>query len=191
MSEVVCVGALDAAVPVGVGAEDELHPTSTGTTIDASVSQEKERMRMLQGEALERGSPTKMKRWSRRDRPSAPPRVLSTHGAAARDRISAGAARFFVVFGKRARDCYRPASMGIVSWIVFGLLAGIVAKFVMPGKDGGGFITTTLLGILGAIVGGVIGNRMGWGSITGFNLPSFGLAVGGALVVLVVHRLLR
>lgn len=81
--------------------------------------------------------------------------------------------------------------MGIVSWIVFGLLAGIVAKFVMPGKDGGGFITTTLLGILGAIVGGVIGNRMGWGSITGFNLPSFGLAVGGALVVLVVHRLLR
>jgi uncharacterized membrane protein YeaQ/YmgE (transglycosylase-associated protein family) len=81
--------------------------------------------------------------------------------------------------------------MGIVSWIVFGLLAGIVAKFVMPGKDGGGFITTTLLGILGAIVGGVVGNRMGWGSITGFNLPSFGLAVGGALVVLVVHRLLR
>ena len=81
--------------------------------------------------------------------------------------------------------------MGIVSWIVFGLLAGVVAKFVMPGKDGGGFITTTLLGILGAIVGGVIGNRMGWGSITGFNLPSFGLAVGGALVVLVVHRLLR
>jgi uncharacterized membrane protein YeaQ/YmgE (transglycosylase-associated protein family) len=81
--------------------------------------------------------------------------------------------------------------MGIVSWIVFGLLAGIVAKFVMPGKDGGGFITTTLLGILGAIVGGVIGNRMGWGSITGFNLPSFGLAVGGALAVLVVHRLLR
>lgn len=81
--------------------------------------------------------------------------------------------------------------MGIVSWIVFGLLAGIVAKFVMPGKDGGGFITTTLLGILGAIVGGVVGNRMGWGSITGFNLSSFGLAVGGALVVLVVHRLLR
>ena len=81
--------------------------------------------------------------------------------------------------------------MGIVSWIVFGLIAGVVAKFFMPGKDGGGFIVTTLLGILGAIVGGFIGTRLGWGSITGFNLHSFGLAVGGGLVVLVVHRLLR
>lgn len=81
--------------------------------------------------------------------------------------------------------------MGILSWIVFGLLAGLVAKFVMPGKDGGGFITTTALGILGAIVGGFIGTRLGWGSVTGVNLPSFGLAVGGALVLLVVHRMLR
>jgi uncharacterized membrane protein YeaQ/YmgE (transglycosylase-associated protein family) len=91
-----------------------------------------------------------------------------------------------------ARICgYVPHTMGILSWIVFGLLAGLVAKFVMPGKDGGGFITTTALGILGAIVGGFIGTRLGWGSVTGFNLPSFGLAVGGALVLLVVHRMLR
>lgn len=81
--------------------------------------------------------------------------------------------------------------MGILSWVVFGLIAGLIAKLVMPGKDGGGFITTTLLGIVGAILGGFIGTRFGWGSITGFNLPSFGLAVGGALVVLVIHRMLR
>jgi len=81
--------------------------------------------------------------------------------------------------------------MGIVSWIVFGLIAGVIAKLVMPGKDGGGFITTTLLGIVGSIVGGFIGTRLGWGSITGFNLQSFGLAVGGGLVVLVIHRMLK
>lgn len=81
--------------------------------------------------------------------------------------------------------------MGIVSWIVFGLIAGALAKLVMPGKDGGGFIVTTLLGIVGSIVGGVIGTQLGWGSITGFNLRSFGLAVGGGLVVLAIHRLLK
>ena len=70
--------------------------------------------------------------------------------------------------------------MGILSWIVFGLIAGLIAKFVMPGKDGGGFITTTLLGVVGAVLGGFAGTRFGLGSITGFNLQSFGLAVGGA-----------
>ena len=43
--------------------------------------------------------------------------------------------------------------MGILSWIVLGLLAGIIAKWIMPGRDGGGFILTTILGIIGAIVG--------------------------------------
>ncbi len=53
------------------------------------------------------------------------------------------------------------------------------------------FIATTLLGIVGAILGGFLGTRLGWGSITGFDLHSFGLAVGGALVVLIIHRMLR
>lgn len=44
--------------------------------------------------------------------------------------------------------------MSIISWIILGLLAGILAKWIMPGKDGGGFIMTTLLGIAGAVVGG-------------------------------------
>ena len=46
--------------------------------------------------------------------------------------------------------------MGILSWIIFGLIAGILAKWIMPGKDGGGFILTVLLGIVGAVVGGYI-----------------------------------
>ena len=44
--------------------------------------------------------------------------------------------------------------MGILSWIIFGLIAGIIAKWIMPGKDGGGFILTVVLGIVGAVVGG-------------------------------------
>ncbi len=81
--------------------------------------------------------------------------------------------------------------MGFLSWALFGLLAGLLAKFIMPGRDGGGLIATTLLGILGAVLGGFAGTRLGWGSVTGFDLHSFGLAVGGGLVVLIVHRLLR
>ena len=81
--------------------------------------------------------------------------------------------------------------MGIVAWIVFGLIAGLMAKFVMPGRDGGGFIVTTLLGIGGAMVGGFIGTQLGWGDVSGFNFKSFGLAIGGALIVLGVFRMLR
>ncbi|HQY61028.1 MAG: GlsB/YeaQ/YmgE family stress response membrane protein [Myxococcales bacterium] len=81
--------------------------------------------------------------------------------------------------------------MGFLSWALFGLIAGIVAKFILPGRDGGGLIATTLLGIVGAVVGGFAGTRLGWGSVTGFDLHSFGLAVGGGLVVLIVHRMLR
>ncbi len=81
--------------------------------------------------------------------------------------------------------------MGIISWIVFGLLAGILAKFVMPGDDGGGFIKTTLLGVAGAVVGGFIGTRIGFGDVTGFNLRSFAIAIAGALLVLWAYRKIR
>jgi len=63
--------------------------------------------------------------------------------------------------------------MGILSWIVMGLLVGIVAKFIMPGGDSGGIIITILLGIGGAFVGGYVASFLGIGSFTGFNLGSF------------------
>ncbi|MBW1762697.1 MAG: GlsB/YeaQ/YmgE family stress response membrane protein [Deltaproteobacteria bacterium] len=81
--------------------------------------------------------------------------------------------------------------MGIVSWILFGLLAGILAKFMMPGDDGGGFIKTTVLGVVGAIVGGFIGTRLGFGEVTGFNVRSFAIASAGAVLVLWLYRMVK
>ncbi|EBS0850114.1 GlsB/YeaQ/YmgE family stress response membrane protein [Salmonella enterica subsp. enterica serovar Carno] len=82
--------------------------------------------------------------------------------------------------------------MGIIAWIIFGLIAGVIAKLLMPGRDGGGFILTCILGIVGAVVGGWLATMFGiGGSISGFNLHSFLVAVVGAIVVLVVFRLLR
>ncbi len=78
--------------------------------------------------------------------------------------------------------------MGLLSWIVFGLLAGIIAKFLMPGPDGGGIIITIVLGIVGAVVGGFIGSALGLGDVTGFNIRSFIIAVGGAILVLLLYR---
>lgn len=82
--------------------------------------------------------------------------------------------------------------MGIIAWIIFGLIAGVIAKLLMPGRDGGGFILTCILGIVGAVVGGWLATMFGiGGSISGFNLHSFLVAVVGAIVVLVIFRLLR
>ncbi len=70
-------------------------------------------------------------------------------------------------------------------------MAGAIAKLLMPGRDPGGWIVTMLLGIVGAVVGGWIGSAL-WGShgVTGFNLSSLGLAVVGAVALLVVYRLI-
>lgn len=81
--------------------------------------------------------------------------------------------------------------MGIISWIVFGLLVGILAKFLMPGEDSGGFIKTTLLGVAGALVGGFIATKIGFGDVTGFNIRSFGIAIAGAVLVLWGYRKLK
>jgi len=78
--------------------------------------------------------------------------------------------------------------MGTLSWIIFGLIAGVIAKMISPGKDPGGWIVTILIGIAGAFVGGWIGTRLGWGDVNGFNLRSFLLAVGGALLLLFVYH---
>ena len=79
--------------------------------------------------------------------------------------------------------------MGVLAWIVLGFLAGLLAKIVMPGKDPGGIIVTTLLGIGGALVGGFIGTQLGFGNISGFDLRSLSLAFGGAVLLLFLFRL--
>ena len=81
--------------------------------------------------------------------------------------------------------------MGILSWIVFGLIAGALAKFIMPGNDPGGCIITILLGVGGAVVGGFIGKALGMGPVTGFDLQSFFVAILGAIVLLAGYRLLQ
>ena len=81
--------------------------------------------------------------------------------------------------------------MGILSWIAMGLLAGCLAKLVMPGRDPGGIIVTILLGIAGAFVGGYIGSRFGLGDVKEFSLRTFLLAVGGAFLLLLAYRLIK
>ncbi len=79
----------------------------------------------------------------------------------------------------------------IIGWIIFGAIAGALAKLLMPGRDPGGFIVTTLLGIAGAVVGGFIGRAL-WGSsgVNDWSIGSFVLAIGGAILLLVLYRLL-
>jgi uncharacterized membrane protein YeaQ/YmgE (transglycosylase-associated protein family) len=81
--------------------------------------------------------------------------------------------------------------LGIFAWIVFGLIAGALAKWIMPGKDPGGMIVTMLIGIAGAVVGGFLGNFLGFGGISGFDLRSMGIAIGGALILLFLYRKLK
>ena len=81
--------------------------------------------------------------------------------------------------------------MGIFAWIVLGLIAGVLAKFIMPGRDPGGLIITILLGIGGAVVGGFIGTQLGYGDISGLDLRSLAIAVGGGVLLLFVYRVLR
>jgi len=81
--------------------------------------------------------------------------------------------------------------MGFITWILLGLVVGIIAKFLMPGKDPGGFIITILLGIAGAFVGGFVSSALGWGTVTGFDIRSLLIAVLGAIALLVVYRLFK
>lgn len=82
--------------------------------------------------------------------------------------------------------------MGILGWIVLGLIVGALAKLVMPGRDGGGIILTMLLGIVGAIVGGIIGKYVFHTDLGGFfNLRTWVLGLIGSLVVLGIYRLIR
>ncbi|MFN2446526.1 MAG: GlsB/YeaQ/YmgE family stress response membrane protein [Vicinamibacterales bacterium] len=76
---------------------------------------------------------------------------------------------------------------GIIGWVLFGLVAGIVAKLIMPGRDPGGFIVTILLGIVGAVIAGFIGQALG---LYGEGEPAgFIMSVIGAVLLLVIYRM--
>lgn len=80
--------------------------------------------------------------------------------------------------------------MGVLSWIVFGLIAGAIAKLIHRGDDPGGWIVTIIIGIVGAFVGGAIGRYLlGWDDATGWTFKSFICAIGGAIIVLALYRL--
>ncbi len=81
--------------------------------------------------------------------------------------------------------------MGILSWVILGLVVGIIAKFLMPGKDPGGIFITILLGIAGAIGGGFVSSAIGFGEVTGFDLRSLIIAVGGSIILLVIYRVVK
>jgi uncharacterized membrane protein YeaQ/YmgE (transglycosylase-associated protein family) len=81
--------------------------------------------------------------------------------------------------------------MGILTWIIFGLIVGAIAKFLMPGRDPGGIIVTILIGIVGAVIGGFIGSAMGFGDVTGVNLPSLAIAILGSVILLIGYRMIN
>jgi len=79
--------------------------------------------------------------------------------------------------------------MGILSWIVVGLIAGVLAKWIMPGRDPGGIIMTILIGIVGAIIGGfLVGVVVGGDPVSGINITTILVATLGAVVLLAIYR---
>jgi uncharacterized membrane protein YeaQ/YmgE (transglycosylase-associated protein family) len=78
----------------------------------------------------------------------------------------------------------------IIGWVIFGLIAGAIAKLLMPGRDPGGIFITMLLGIGGALIGGFIGRAI-WGStgVNDWSIGSFALAIGGAILLLFLYRM--
>ena len=81
--------------------------------------------------------------------------------------------------------------MGILSWMIMGLIAGIIAKLIMPGKDPGGFIITICIGVAGGFLGGFIGSLLRLGTLTGFNFRSFLMALVGSIILLIIYRLFK
>jgi uncharacterized membrane protein YeaQ/YmgE (transglycosylase-associated protein family) len=78
--------------------------------------------------------------------------------------------------------------LGVIGWIIFGLIVGLIAKLLMPGRDPGGFIITMLLGIAGALLGGFIGRALGWyGPNQG---AGYLMSIVGAIILLALYRML-
>ena len=80
--------------------------------------------------------------------------------------------------------------MGILSWIILGLVAGAIAKALHPGRDPQGCIVTMIIGVVGAVLGGWIATMFGWGRVDGFNLYSILIATGGAVLALLIYSAL-
>jgi uncharacterized membrane protein YeaQ/YmgE (transglycosylase-associated protein family) len=81
--------------------------------------------------------------------------------------------------------------VGIIGWIVLGLLAGMIAKLIMPGDDPGGIIVTTLIGIAGAIVGGLIASALDIGDLDEFfDIGTWLIAIAGSLLLLAIYRMI-
>jgi uncharacterized membrane protein YeaQ/YmgE (transglycosylase-associated protein family) len=81
--------------------------------------------------------------------------------------------------------------MGILSWIVLGLLAGAIAKALHPGRDPQGCLVTMFIGIIGAVIGGWIATLLGWGRVNGFNFYSLLVATAGAVILLAIWSAVR
>ena len=80
--------------------------------------------------------------------------------------------------------------MGIIGWVVLGSLAGALAKMLLPGDDPGGFIMTTIIGIVGALIGGVVAKALGFGDPIDefFDLSTWVAAIIGSIVLLLLYR---
>jgi len=81
--------------------------------------------------------------------------------------------------------------IAILTWIVLGLIVGLLARFIMPGRQRGGLNITVLLGIGGALLGGYLGSVLGIGTVSGFDIKSILIATGGAILILLLFRLIR
>ena len=82
------------------------------------------------------------------------------------------------------------ALMGLLSWIVMGLIAGVLARLVLRGA-GGGILVTVVTGIVGALLGGFLATQLGFGGLSGFDVRSLVIATLGSILLLLVVRLLR
>jgi uncharacterized membrane protein YeaQ/YmgE (transglycosylase-associated protein family) len=81
--------------------------------------------------------------------------------------------------------------MGLIAWIVLGLIAGAIAKFLMPGKDPGGCIITIIIGVVGALLGGFVSTWLGYGGLSGeLDWRSLVIAVLGSILLLILWRLI-
>jgi len=79
--------------------------------------------------------------------------------------------------------------IGVISWIVVGLIAGLLGKLIIPGRDPGGFLITIVIGMIGALVGGFVVQLLGGTGVTGFNIWSILVATLGAIILLALYRL--
>jgi uncharacterized membrane protein YeaQ/YmgE (transglycosylase-associated protein family) len=95
--------------------------------------------------------------------------------------------RFGVAFGEAAQGGKPMPDRSILGWLLIGLVAGVLGKFLMPGKDPGGFIVTILIGIAGALLAGFVAQSMNWTLVGGWR--NYAAATAGAVVLLALYRL--